>query len=43
MKRDGCGVLVGKREEWRQVRTEGVDGRITLKWMLEEEMVRACT
>ena len=37
------GVLVGKREERRQLRRVGVDGRITLKWMLKEQMVRACT
>jgi hypothetical protein len=36
-------VLVGKREERRQLGREGVDGRITLKLMLKEQMVRAFT
>jgi hypothetical protein len=37
------GILVGKSEERRQLRRVGVDGRITLKWMLKEQMVRAST
>jgi hypothetical protein len=36
-------VLVGKREERRQLGREGVDGGITLKLMLKEQMVRAFT
>jgi len=37
------GVLVEKREERRRLRRVGVDGRITLKWRLKEQKVRACT
>jgi hypothetical protein len=37
------GVLVGKREERRQLGRVGVDGRITLEWMLTKQMVRAST
>jgi len=37
------GVLVGKLEEWRQLRRVGVDGRITMKWKLKKQTVRACT